>query len=237
VPSPEAYWRIADQLTNSCDEDLRIAVDRLDHYLDDVLGCAQEDPGDPEFVPCRLTIGSALVPTDRGPGSHLFTELLPAVYQDLESAYGVIVPQVTVTEDPFIGPNEYQIELWGAQIRADEVSPDGPEALTTVTQRFAEELREHLPVLGCIDMTEKLLTRWTADWPELVSQAIGDDIGLVTLNMVLCMLLDRGRSIADGRAVLETFADLGSGEAVTIDELADRCARRLAPAPVPELRS
>jgi hypothetical protein len=231
VPSSEAYWRIADQLAAPRDDALRAAADCLDHYPDDVLGCAQYPQSDPEFTVCELTIGSALVPSDRGPDSELFTDLLPAMHEELEAKYGIIVGLVSVAEDVSIGQGEYRIGLFGVEVAAGEVSLDAPGPLAMVIQRLTEVLREHKSVLCCLDRTNELLIRWSADNPELTRQPLNDDTAMVALNMVLRALLNRDLSIADGRAVLETFAEVGSEDGVMIDDLVDECARRLTPAP------
>ncbi|MGK3208486.1 hypothetical protein [Amycolatopsis sp. MEPSY49] len=234
VPDPKAYWRIADHLTGPLDDDLRSAVGRLAHCLDEFLGCI---PDGFEVAPCELVIGYALVPAGDAVDDTLFTDLLPAMFEEVQSASGMLLPQVAVLADPGLGPAEYRISLWGNELCAGTAPPGDPQPLALVTRRLGEVLRANLPDLVCLDMTDKLLTRWTADRPDLLGRAIPDDAALVKLNLVLRGLLARGLPLGDGQAVLEEFAGLSSGRGVQVGELIDSCAYRLTPATGAEPRS
>ncbi|OLF18199.1 zinc ribbon domain-containing protein [Actinophytocola xanthii] len=228
LPDAEVYWRIVDILDGVADDRVHALAGLLAGHADRFLGCADDDPA-PDYAPCEVRLGSGLVPVTGLPGSPLVTSSLLAVCDEVQAAHGVLVPLVTVSEDPSLSAHEYEIDLWGEVCGVRHVDPSTSDVEGEVAAGFRAVLGENLPALVVLDSADLLRASWVAEWPELTAPVDGDAT-LLVLAEVCRALLARGLPLR-GRVVLEAFA--ASPPGAEVEEIVERCTHLLEPA-VPE---
>ena len=181
-------------------------------------------------VPLLMQVPPALLADD---GAARLTAALQAMLEDLQLTLGLALPRIAVHGHAVIGSDAgttwrllaYEVPLAEGQLPPHAVSAgDGAVALAEAVR---QSLRRHAPMFIGIQETTTLLTRASADVPDVVKEVLRA-LPVQRVADVLRRLVAEEVSIRNLRDILEALAEAGQREkdVIALTEMARIALRR-----------
>jgi flagellar biosynthesis protein FlhA len=179
-----------------------------DTASDDLYRAMQVDP-------VEIVIGSALVPLV-GENGAILSEKLSTIRKQYALDMGVVLPLVRVRDDKQVGPNRYEVRLFGARVAEGEVFPDRLLAINPGGQRP--------PIEGvtAVDPAYGLPAVWIAEDRRQAARSGGYtvvDCSTVFLTHVAEVLKQNAHNLITRAETERLIARVRDQQAALVDEL------------------
>jgi type III secretion protein V len=154
-------------------------------------------------VPLLLRVPAALLARDQ---NQELTRSLEEVLDEFQLGLGLSLPRIHVHGQPGAAAGQWELLAYEVPVASGELAADAP--LAALVEPVRQALRRHTPLFLGIQDTTNLLTRASADMPDVIKEVLRS-LPLQRVADVLRRLVSEGVSIRNLRDILEALSEAG----------------------------